>query len=440
MLVMKFGGTSVGNAKSISQAAAIVKSRLKSRPIVVVSAVAKMTDCLIALCHESLKGSVSSLETLKKTHEEIIADLGLDGDLLAPELRELEHLIGATRKKKSIDKKTLDQFQSFGERMSAKIVAAHLNSVGIPSKAYPAWEIGMITDEKFGDAEPLAESYESMRRKLNSLKAVPVVTGFIGKTKKGRIVTLGRGGSDYSAAIIGAAVNAEAIEIWKEVDGVMTTDPRIVPQAKVVPELAFEEACELAYFGAKVLHPKSIIPAMKKGIPVKVLNTFNPKGKGTTIVSSFEERAKKSETIEAFTYKKNVTAIHISSPEFFDGNGLMARIFTLFEKYGTSIDIVSTSVVSVSITIDKVEHLGEIAKGLREIGEVEIVRDKAVVCAVGGRVNAAGVAGRMFSVLGKNNISVEMISQAASGISMTFVVDDKDAQKAIRVLHKEYIK
>ena len=440
MLVMKFGGTSVGDGERIAHVAALVKTYLKRKPIVVVSAVTKMTDSLISLSKEAALGKGTSLEIIRETHEKIIKDLKLDKDLLSLEFKELETLFYATKKKKKLDKKTMDHFQSFGERMSAKIMASQLSRIGVASRAYPAWEIGMITDDKFGDAEPLGESYPLMKKKLTSLKVVPVVTGFIGKTKNGEIVTLGRGGSDYTAAILGAAIGAEAIQIWKEVDGVLTTDPRLVPEAKVVSELAFEEACELAYFGAKVLHPKSILPAMEKNIPVQVLNTFNPKGKGTTIVSSFDQREGESETIEAFTFKKGITVVHIKSPEFFDGNGLMARIFALFEKYDTEIDIVSTSVVSVSLTTAKDDHLERIVPELKKMGNVEIVKGKAVVCAVGGKVNAAGVAGRMFTVLGEHNIGVEMISQAASGISITFVVDDRDAEEAIKVLHKEYIR
>jgi len=193
------------------------------------------------------------------------------------------------------------------------------------------------------------------------------------------------------------------------------------------------------FIGAKVLHPKTILPAMKKNIPVQVLNTFNPEGKGTTIVSNFDERKQKSETIKGLTVKRNVIAIHIRSPKFFDGTGLMARIFDLFESHKTSIDVVSTSMVSVSVTIDKGEHLDKIVRALRTMAEVTVVRNKAIVCAVGGSVNAAGVVGKMFTILGKKRIRVEMISQAASEVSILFVVDQDDAEETVRILHKEYI-
>ncbi len=438
---MKFGGTSVGNADAISHVASVVRHSLARKPVVVVSAMMKITDALIQLAEESSKGTGSDTARLiRSVHEHTSENLGIDHHICAQELRELEQLASESRGV-PLDAKRLDLFQSFGERMCAKIVAAKLSKDGIAARAYNAWDIGMITDDHFGDAEPLASSYALINDAIAKIKEVPVVTGFIGKTEAGEVTTLGRGGTDYTTSIIGAAIGAEAIQIWKEVDGIMTTDPRIVPEARVVPELAFEEACELAYFGAKVLHPKTIMPAMKAHIPVEVRNTFKPDLPGTTIVSTFAERANKSATLEALTIKRRVTMLHIYSPEFFEGSGLMARIFNVLEKHRISVDVIATSVASVSLTIEHHDHLEEIAKELADIGEVSIEAHKAIVCAVGGSVNAAGVVGQMFSVLGDAGvaISVEMISQAAGGISITFVVDEKDAEQAVKVLHKKYI-
>jgi aspartate kinase len=277
MIVMKFGGTSVGNAERIKAVANIIKSYLEKKPVVVVSAVAGATNALIDIAKESNKDTrLEMIAALTEVHKKILADLALDMTLLEPELQELTKLAKISKK---IAKKQMDTYVSFGERMSAKIVAGTLIKMDINAKALLAWDIGMITDEHFGSAEPLPEATEMIRQKIAAMKAIPIVTGFIGKTRRGSITTLGRGGSDYTAAIIGAAIKAEAIQIWKEVDGIMTTDPRLVPEAQVIPELAFEEAGELAYFGAKVLHPKTILPAMQAGVPVQVLNTFNPAGK-----------------------------------------------------------------------------------------------------------------------------------------------------------------
>jgi aspartate kinase len=437
MLVMKFGGTSLGNAERINAVTEIIRARLLSVPVVIVSAVAGTTNALVEIAKENKKEiRLEMTEALADAHKKILSDLNLDMQLLDPELRELLALV---KSRKKLDKRILDHFVSFGERMSAKIVAATLAKRGVGAKALPAWEIGMITDEHSGGAEPLTTSPTLIQKKISALKDVPVITGYIGKTKKGVITTLGRGGSDYTAAIIGAAIKAEAIQIWKEVDGIMSTDPRLVPEARVVHELAFEEAAELAYFGAKVLHPKTILPAMTAGVPVQVLNTFKPEGRGTTIVSSFADRKEKSHSVEALTFKKGVTAIHITSPEFYDGSGLMAAIFNIFEKHRTSIDVVSTSVASVSLTIDNDEYLEKITKDLQKFGAVQVEKGKAIVCAVGGSVNAAGVTGRMFSVLGENNIPVEMISQASGGVSITFVVREDDAVEALKTLHAAFI-
>lgn len=436
---MKFGGTSVGSAQNIAHVASIIAAHREQRPVVVVSALSKVTDMLIELADKSVKGRSSAiLKKINKRHVEVLSCLGLPSSVCDDLLNDLKVLVTLTQKRQKLDRKTLDHFQTFGERLCARITASQLVKNGTPAKAFDAWELGMITTNRFGDAEPLPSAYATLRKKIEALRVVPVVTGFIGKTKDGFPTTLGRGGSDFAAAIIGAAIGAGKIQIWKEVDGILTTDPRVVPEARIIRELAYEEASELAYFGAKVLHPKTILPAMRRNIPVQVLNTFKPNEPGTTIVSG-ESYAGKRESIEAFTSKKNVIAIHISSPDFFDGSGLMARIYDVFKKYRTSIDIVSTSVVSVSVTIDDDEHLSQIVKELTLIGSVTVERDKAIVCAVGGGVNTAGVAGRMFNVLGREGIDVEMISQAAGGISVTFVVKNKEADRAVRTLHTEFI-
>jgi aspartate kinase len=441
MIVMKFGGTSVGDADAISQVASIVRRYLSRKPVVVVSAMAKITDVLIRLAKESSNGTgCETVQLIRSVHEHASETLGIDRHICAQDLSELETLVKESRGA-PLNAKHLDLFQSYGERMCAKIVAAKLSKDGLPARAYNAWDIGVITNGHFGHAEPLASSYALIKEAIAKIDEAPVVTGFIGKTEAGEVTTLGRGGTDYTASIIGAAIGAETIQIWKDVDGIMTTDPRIVPEARVVPELAFEEACELAYFGAKVLHPKTIMPAMKAHIPVEVRNTFKPELPGTTIVSTFAQRANKSATLEALTIKRRVRMLHIRSPEFFEGSGLMARVFSVLENRQISVDVIATSVASVSLTFEHNGHLEEIAQELSDIGEVSIEADKAIICAVGGSVNAAGVAGRMFSVLGKAGvaISVEMISQAAGGISITFVVDEKDAEQAVKVLHEEFI-
>jgi aspartate kinase len=443
--VLKFGGTSMGSADAIEQVISILK-RSRGTRAVVVSAMSGVTNDLIDIAKRASKKDSSYkkiLKELEKRHFDTLAELVKNSGEARSEFvalfSHLESALLGIYRTRELSHASLDYVMSYGERLSAHILTFALNERGIPCKYLNTRHI-VTTDEHFGGAAvDFAVTDKAIKKYFQRHKRLQIVTGFIGATSDSRTTTLGRGGSDYSAAIIGAALGVKVIEIWTDVSGIMTADPRLVPKAKVVPELAFEEAGELAYFGAKVLHPKTILPAIRKKIPVKVLNTFRPNDAGTTIVANFAQRRKKSHTIEALTCKRPVVAIHIQSPEFFDVNGFMAAIFQLFDRHRTSVDVVTTSIASVSVTVEDEKHVDEIVEELRQLGDVSVERGKAIICAVGGGVNAAGVAGRMFTVLGDNNISVEMISQEAGAVSITFVVSAKDAEKTLKVLHKEYI-
>ena len=437
MIVMKFGGTSVGGAEQIRNVAEIIKNNMGKSPVVVVSAVKGITDKLIELGNAAAQGNGHGiLEEIKKKHHEILEKLGLSRLLVEKDLEELSNLLNAARKIKKMDAKALDEFQSFGERMSSKIVAAQLSKNNMEAQAFNAFDLGLITNSDFGNAEPLEEAFGNLDNSIKKMNAIPVITGFIGKTEKGEITTLGRGGSDYTAGIVGAAINAGEIQIWTDVDGIMSADPKIVENARTLEQVSFAEASELAYFGAKVLHPKTIMPAMEKNIPVRVLNTFNPKGNGTLILNEAE---KSRQTVKAITSKKNITLVHVNSKRMLGAYGFLARLFDVFYKYKQSVDVVSTSEVSVSMTVDDGKNVDDIASDLKGIADVKVLKNKAVICVVGeGMRNTPGVSGRVFSVLGKNKINIEMISQGASEINITFVVDGKDAENAVKVLHKEY--
>lgn len=439
MLVMKFGGTSVGNADRIDDVANIIKSCIKKKPAVVVSAVSGITDKLIELGNAAAEGKGNSiLENIKNIHYEILEKLELDKSLIGKDIENLNSLINNMKNNKKINAKKLDEFQSFGERMSSKIVAAQLNKVGVNAQAFNAFDLGLITNSDFGNAEPLEEAFSNLDNSIKKMRFIPVITGFIGKTREGEITTLGRGGSDYTAGIVGAAINASEIQIWTDVDGIMSADPKIIGNARTIKQVSFAEASELAYFGAKVLHPKTIMPAMEKNIPVRVLNTFNPKGNGTLILNEAE---KSKQTVKAITSKRNITLIHVNSKRMLGAYGFLARLFDVFYKYKQSVDVVATSEVSVSMTTDNGKNIDDIASDLKGIADVKILKNKAVICVVGeGMRNTPGVSGRTFSVLGKNKINIEMISQGASEINITFVVDGKDAENAVKVLHKEYFR
>ncbi len=434
---MKFGGTSVGNAKSIQSSAKIVAERVMHRPVVVVSAVAGVTDSLVSIVStRSAKSRRTLFLKLKEKHLELLTDLGLDESLLDQLLNELSDVIDSLPAG-ICSPEARDLVVSFGERLSSRIFAAVLQGHEVTAKAYDAWSIGMTTTSVFGNSEPLESSPSAIRTALKNIKHVPVITGFIGKDINGKITTLGRGGSDYSTAIIGGALNASEIQIWKEVDGVLSTDPRIVPSAKLIPLLQYEEAGELAYFGAKVLHPKTMLPAMLKHVPIRVVNTFRPNGKGTLIVEKASEN--KSARAKAITSKKGTSVITVYSPEFFDGSGLMSKIFTCFEKHSISVDVVSTSVVSVSCSFSSTQNCKSLVKDLEHLGTVEVVHGCAVVCVVGAGMANARVVRKACGVFEALKIPVRMISESASGISITFLVSEENAHKSVVALHKALI-
>lgn len=437
MIVMKFGGTSVKDDVRIRNVCEIVRQELPKKPVVVSSAAGGITDLLIETAKRAMNDGdfEETLKKIKDRHYDIVEKLKLDKNLVEPLLFEFEELVRKIYTTKSCGIDTMDLVQSFGERLSIRLVAAELTNQGIPAEAFDAWDIGMITNSDFGKAEPIEGHEKLMKQSLLNKKIVPVITGFIGKTKSGIVTTFGRGGSDYTAAIIGAAIDAKEIQIWTDVDGMMTTDPRIVKEVKTIPKISFAEASELAYFGAKVLHPKTILPAMKKDIPVLILNTYNPKGRGTTIV---REVSKTNEVAKAIACKKKITLVNIDSTRMLGAHGFLARVFNVFDEYKKPVDMIATTEVSISLTVDNEENMDKIVKELKEIAEIKVERNKAIVCVVGaGMRHTHGVAGRIFTALGKANINVEMISQGASEINVSFIVEEKEADEAVRVLHKE---
>ncbi len=439
MIVMKFGGTSVGDAARIKSVADIVSKFKDRNPIVVLSAVGGVTDKLIEAAENSINSGTVNMDEIAQKHKAILKELELDNSLIDNELGELKDALEIIAKGKEKSTKIIDLASSFGERMSTRIVAAYFNSIGIEAKNFDAYDIGMITDSNFGSAGPLPQAYEKLKESLSDNDFIPVVTGFIGKDEKGIITTLGRGGSDYTAAIIGAALEAEEIQIWTDVNGIMTSDPRIVKEAKTIPQISFNEAAELATFGARVLHPKTILPAVEKNIPVRVLDSFNPSSKGTSILSEFESS---SEPVKAIALKKNITLFNITSTRMLLAHGFLSHLFKVFNDNQISVDMIATSEVSVSLTVDSNNGNGKLEKAageLKEIGDVTIEEDKSLVCLVGnGMKSTVGFSARVFGAIGKNNINIEAISQGASEINVAFIVGGKDGEKAVQCLHKEF--
>jgi aspartate kinase len=442
MIVMKFGGTSVGGAEAMQRVRRIVADRLALRPVVVVSAVGGITNLLLENAQRSRERSREGIRLLEKfcaIHDRIIRELGLRAGLAEREYTQLRELLHGVYYLGELTPRTLDYVASFGERVSAKIVSALFNSSGIPSRPYTGSEAGIVTNDEHGNASPLPSAYALIRRRLRGVKKLPVVTGFIARNARGEITTLGRGGSDFTAAIIGRGVGAREIQIWTDVTGIMTADPRVVKGARTIPRLGFTEAAELAYFGAKVLHPRTIEPAVEKDIPVRILNTFDPDAAGSLVV---REAPRPRNAIRAIACKKRNTLFTLRSTRMLDAHGYLARIFEVFKYYAAPVDLIATSEVSVSVTVDAgaAPKLKGIIADLGRICTARIFENRAIVCLVGeGIGDTPNIAGKIFSVVGRAGVNVEMISQASSALNISFLVKDEDADGTVRLLHREFL-
>ncbi len=435
MIVMKFGGSSVSDAARIERVVGIVRKRLRQKPILVVSAFRGVTDELLALAREARGGRLARLDGVEARHREAAAALGVPAAAIEPLLKDLRELARGISLLREASPHALDRAASFGERLSARLIAAAFEKAGIPAQACDAPALGLVTNDRFGCADPLPEAEAALRRGLARVKALPVVTGFIGRTKNGEITTLGRNGSDYSATILGAAAGCSEVQIWSDTDGVMTADPRIAPKALPLERLSFAEAGELAYYGGKVLHPHTLVPAIRKKIPVRVLNTFKPDHPGTRILAGRAAEA----GVKSIAFKRGQIIVTVASPDMLMRHGFLARIFEVFARHEISLNMVTTSEVSVSMTVDTPRHLDAAARELSREFQVKIEPKKAVICAVGEGIRSTpGVAASVFGAIKRAGINVLMISQGASKINVAFIVEEKDVERSVRALHRQF--
>lgn len=435
MRILKFGGTSVGIPAHCERALEIVAARRAADPVVVVSALFGVTNTLVDLCRPGAPRA-ELLAKLEDRHASHAYALGMGPEVLAPILAELRADPAIARAGEAIARADRDRVLAFGERLSAALFAATLAERGIPATAIHAGEAGLVTDDRFGQAHPLPEAPARLRASASTWKGVPVITGFIGATIDGRTTTLGRGGSDWSAAYIGAALGADEIQIWTDTSGLLSADPRVVPEARPVPRLSFAEACELAYFGARVLHPKTLLPAMEKGVPVRVLNTARPADPGSLITSEAES-SPHGWRVKSIASKSGITAVTIASTRMLLAHGFLARVFEVFGRHHIVVDLVTTSEVSISVTVDDTTRLTEALAELESIGQVDVRTDLAVVAVVGeGAPTQVGLAGHVFTLLGGVGVPVEMISQGASRVNLSFVVAESHAARVVKLLHR----
>jgi aspartate kinase len=457
MVVMKFGGTSVADRAAIERLMAIVRAERQAEaqreggdprgPIVVVSALSGVTDRLLGLAAQAgagdIDGARASVHDLGQRHNsvsEVVTDEGIRTALLAElatEFAELERIVSALGVLREVSPRWMDAIAATGEILSSRLVAAALNAEGLPATWVDARRV-LVTDGEHQAAAPqFPETTAALMTHADPVLAarrIPVVGGFVGATREGITTTLGRGGSDYSAAIVGACLGVSEIQIWTDVDGMLTSDPRIVKDPHLVPHISFAEASELAYFGAKVLHPATIQPAVAHSIPVRILNSRRPNALGTLITA---DRPSSQRPLTAVAAKKGVTVVDITSSRMLMAHGFLSRLFAVFEKFKTPVDVVTTSEVSVSVTVDDPRRLPDIVAELSGFAEVSCEAQMAIVCVVGDGLQAdPAVAARVLTSVG--DVPLRMVSQAAGRRNITFVIRERDVPTALSRLHEAF--
>ena len=446
MIVMKFGGTSVGDAAAIRRTAEIVRGRLPRGPVVVVSALGGTTNALLAAAEQGAAGNlvaaITTVEQLRARHLAAVTDLigtGPDADDLAATesalLDELAHLVEALSVLGHVTPRSIDAIASFGEQLSAPMVTAALRRSGIDAVWVDARRV-VITDAQYGRAEPQPDRIAATAREhvvpLVRAGQVPVLGGYIGANADGVTTTLGRGGSDYSASLIGAAIEAEAIEIWTDVDGMLTADPRVVNGARLIEHIRFDEAAELASFGAKVLHPNTIAPAVTRGIPVYIFNSLRPEGSGTRIMADAPRHS-----VRAIAGKGNTVIVKVRSARMLGTPGALQQIFAVFARHRTSVDVVTTSEVSVSLTVDDDQFLDAVVAELRAFGDVGVERGRGMIAVVGsGLAEHPDAMAKALGAIG--NVRLHMLSLDSTGINLTMVIDAEAVRPVMQRLHDAF--
>ncbi len=459
---MKFGGTSVGSGEHIQHVAGLISNHLGKgyQIVVVVSALKGVTDELIEASEEARSGNRDHVyKLLQKTTEKHLAAArnAIKNKLIREEveqtlettLDELEKVLTGITYLGELTPKSKDYVLSFGERMSTLIVWGTLRDLGLNVQYFTGEDAGIVTDSNFGEARPMMKvtAYQ-VKQKIELLlekRIIPVVTGYIAATQDGEITTLGRGGSDYTATIIAAALEADEVWVWTDVDGLMTSDPKIVPSAKVIPELSFHEAIEMAIFGAKAMHPRALEPAMEKEIPVRIRNTFNLQNPGTLIVK--EQKIKPKDVVKGITLIKNLALVNVSGAGMVGTPGTAAKVFGMLGKNNINVLMISQSASEANISfilerevLERAVSTLEIALlGSGLIGEVNSEDDVCVVAVVGaGMKGTPGVAARMFGAVARKGVNMRMIAQGSSELNISFVVKETDGEEAVRAIHQEF--
>jgi aspartate kinase len=435
MIVLKFGGTSVSTKERIQTICDIVSSKRSQQPIVVVSAIRGITDLLLSLLSANKTQQKDILHQIEIMHIKLVQSyFGNDSEDIVAFVKKCVGELKGILQTSANEKELADKIVSYGEILSSYIIAAALRHNGIIAKQIIASQL-IVTNNNFTNADFIPDKTKEKIKKVLvpvvEKNVVPVVTGFIGATTNGKVTTLGRGGSDYSAAIVGYGLSVDEIQIWTDVDGIYTADPRIVPTAILLPDVTYREASELAAFGGKILHPRTIRPAISAGIPVRVLNTLNPESHGTMIETTQSRMLR----ITAVASKKKVMLINLYSTDMLLHKGFLERIFGVFARHDISVDLVSVSEVSVSVTLDNTDNLQNALDELTQFTSVS-TRETGIVSIIGENIVAIPeIMRNIFTVLSVANIHVHMISLGASAINISVVINTDDVSTVVRLLH-----
>ncbi len=446
MIVIKFGGTSVMDAERVRRAIEIVAARREQRPVVVVSALAGVTNQLVDATRLSAAGSFDEAQALvdviRERHEEIGRQLiGQKADFLASfesqlckHTSQITDILKAISLVGDVSLRAKDKIVAIGEKLSSVLVSYTMRTQTLVSVHVDS-ETVIVTDDRFGEASPDMDATRAAARNvlLPELERehIPVMGGFFGRARSGGTTTLGRGGSDFSAAIVGAAIDADEIQIWTDVDGMMTSDPRLIPGARVIDLISYVEAAELAYFGAKILHPMTIAPAVERRIPIRVLNSHNPEARGTLITLEGTSEAGP----RALALKRGITVVHVTSSQMLGAHGFLAKIFSVFSSHEISVDLVTTSEVSVSLTVDREQGLDRALEELAGFATVQLERERAIIALVGSDViRDRSIGARTIEAL--RDVPISMLSIGSSGLNFSIVVPEDAAERALREIHR----
>ncbi|MEK6375834.1 MAG: lysine-sensitive aspartokinase 3 [Acidobacteriota bacterium] len=447
MIIIKFGGTSVGDAQRVANAIDIVAERRERNPIVVVSALAGVTNDLVASTEAACAGDEARvaeiIDRVRQRHEDVAMRLVQQKfdffeaflKKLHRQIEEIHTILRGIALLREITPRAKDKVMAIGEQLSSVLFAYSMMMRALPGEPVDSGEV-VFTDAKFGEASPLMDETRAAAQRvllpIVERRHIPVMGGFIGRTRDGATTTLGRGGSDYSAAIVGAAIGAEEIQIWTDVDGMMTCDPRLIPGARVIDHISYVEAAELAWFGAKVLHPKTIAPAVERNIPVRVLNTHNVASPGTLVSAEGDQREAGP---RAVALKRGVSVVHMTSSRMLGAYGFLARLFAIFDELHVSVDLITTSEVSVSVTVDESHNIDALKERLEKNGIDVDVRNNQCIVAIVGRnlMKDSAVGARVFDAM--RGVPMSMFSLGTSGLNLSIVCDERDADQAVRAIH-----